>query len=101
MPLVLDTYAARLPELGAGERDAVVLLEGSGQRGGALSAVPYRGGVVEDRAPLCIALAIDASSSMRGSLFALAVQATRNVLESLGPQDRLAVGGFGEMEGAR
>ncbi len=96
MPIALDTCAARLPELDGGDRDAFVLMEVSGRRGapalGDVSPAPYRGGAVSDaRPPLCIALAIDASSSMRGARFALALQATRNVVDSLGPQDRLAV----------
>jgi Mg-chelatase subunit ChlD len=46
------------------------------------------------RAPLCMALAIDASSSMRGARFALAVQGVRDVIDALGPEDRFAVVAF-------
>lgn len=86
MPLGLVCHAARLPELGAGERDAFLLFDVSGRWAG-----PAYGPGTEARAPLCLAIAIDASSSMRGGRFALALQATRNVLASLGPQDRVAV----------
>jgi Ca-activated chloride channel family protein len=85
MGLTLDTHAARFPELGGGDRDVFVLLELSGGDRAQRARLP------EQRAPLCLALAIDASSSMRGARFALALQATRNVVASLGPLDRLAV----------
>lgn len=92
MTLVLESYAARFPELGGTDRDAFVLLDVGGRReerpaGYRESAPPAEG----QRPPLCLAIAIDASSSMRGPRFALALQATRNVVSSLGPQDRLAV----------
>lgn len=90
MTLSLDSHAARFPELGGSDRDVFVLLELSGdapQPGGGA----YRARLPEQRAPLCLAIAIDASSSMRGARFALALQATRNVVDSLGPLDRLAV----------
>lgn len=86
MPLELVCHAARLPELGAGERNAFLLFDVSGRWTG--PAVDPGAGA---RAPLCLAIAIDASSSMRGGRFALALQATRDVLASLGPQDRVAV----------
>ena len=86
MSLGLVCHAARLPELGAGERDAFLLFDITGR-----SPSPASGQGEEARAPLCLAIAIDASSSMRGGRFALALQATRNVLASLGPQDRVAV----------
>lgn len=87
MALRLSSYAARFPELGGSEQDAFVLLDVSGAEGeGAVARPP-----AEQRAPLCLALAIDASSSMRGARFALALQATRNVLASLSPRDRLSV----------
>jgi Ca-activated chloride channel family protein len=85
MPLLLDTHAARFPELGGSDRDVFVLLDlSSGDR-------VRRHRLPEQRAPLCLAIAIDASSSMRGTRFALALQATRDVVASLGPADRLAV----------
>lgn len=86
MALGLVCHAARLPELGAGERDAFLLFDVRGRWAG-----PAYGPGAEARAPLCLAIAIDASSSMRGGRFALALQATRDVLASLGPQDRVAV----------
>jgi len=86
MPIGLVCHAARLPELGAGARDAFLHFEVSGR-----GAAPSYGPGAEARAPLCLAIAIDASSSMRGGRFALALQATRDVLASLGPQDRVAV----------
>lgn len=86
MPLGLVCHSARLPELGTGERDAFLLFEVRGRPDGA-----GHGSAAEGRAPLCLAIAIDASSSMRGGRFALALQATRDVLASLGPQDRVAV----------
>lgn len=86
MPLGLVCHAARLPELGAPARDAFVLFDVTGAWAG-----PGYGPGTEARAPLCLAIAIDASSSMRGGRFALALQATRDVLASLGPQDRVAV----------
>ncbi|MDB4930255.1 MAG: von Willebrand factor type [Myxococcaceae bacterium] len=86
MSLGLVCHAARLPELGAGTRDAFLLFDVTGQ-----SAAPDHGPAAGERAPLCLAIAIDASSSMRGGRFALALQATRDVLASLGPQDRVAV----------
>jgi Mg-chelatase subunit ChlD len=90
MPLTLESHAARFPELGGTDRDVFVLLEVAGQRlDGVAPALQQR--AAEARAPLCLAIAIDASSSMRGTRFALALQATRNVLSSLGPHDRLAV----------
>jgi hypothetical protein len=85
MTLTLDSHAARFPELGGTDRDVFVLLELSGGEPHRRARLP------EQRAPLCLALAIDASSSMRGTRFALALQATRNVVASLGPLDRLAV----------
>lgn len=85
MGLTLESHAARLPELGGVDREVFVLLEVSGGRP---SSPPPPS---ESRAPLCLALAIDASSSMRGTRFALALQATRNVVASLGPRDRLAI----------
>lgn len=90
MPLTLDAHAARFPELGGSDRDVFVLLGVSG--GGDVTApreLVARG--PDARAPLCLAIALDASSSMRGPRFALAIQATRNVVASLGPHDRLAV----------
>jgi Mg-chelatase subunit ChlD len=92
MSLILESHAARLPELGGSERDAFVLFSVGGER--AYVATGYRSPdarVGETRAPLCLAIAIDASSSMRGARFALAIQATQNVIASLGPQDHLAV----------
>ncbi len=91
MPLSLESHAARFPELGGTDRDVFVLLEVSGAEP---PPAPYREAqprAHDTRAPLCLALAIDASSSMRGTRFALALQATRNVVASLGPHDRLAV----------
>ncbi|MFO0650382.1 MAG: VWA domain-containing protein [Polyangiales bacterium] len=89
MPLTLESHAARFPELGASERDVFVLLEVSGEAPS--GSREHHARASEMRAPLCLAIAIDASSSMRGTRFALALQATRNVLSSLGPHDRLAV----------
>lgn len=89
MTLSLDSHAARFPELGGSDRDVFVLLELAGDA--APQGDVYRGRRPEQRAPLCLAIAIDASSSMRGARFALALQATRNVVASLGPLDRLAV----------
>ncbi len=94
MPIALDTSAARLPELHASDSDAFVLLEVSGSHPtDEAGPSPYRspGTVAPDRAPLCLALAIDASSSMRGTRFALAIQAARHVMDSLGTADRMAV----------
>lgn len=85
MPLSLASYAARFPELGGSERDAYVLLEVFDDDGGQAPVAS------ELRSPLCLSLALDASSSMRGSRFALALQAARNVLSSLSPRDRFAV----------
>lgn len=87
MALALSSYAARFPELGGSDQDAFVLLDvyGAAEEGASGRAS------ADVRAPLCLALAIDASSSMRGARFALALQATRNVLASLSPRDRLAV----------
>jgi Mg-chelatase subunit ChlD len=83
----LHTWSARLPEVGTGPRHAFALLELAGEL--------ERDDVSQNaRAPLCMALAIDASSSMRGARFALAVQAARDVLEALGPDDRFAVIAF-------
>ena len=85
MALSLVPYAARFPELGAADRDAFVLID-------VVDASDDDGRPPSDqRAPLCLSLAIDASSSMRGARFALALQATRDVLASLSPRDRLAV----------
>ncbi len=86
MPLGLVCHAARLPELGTSAKEAFVLFDVTGTWAG-----PGYGPGAEARAPLCLAIAIDASSSMRGGRFALALQATRDVLASLGPQDRVAV----------
>lgn len=86
MPLGLVCHAARLPELGGAAKDAFLLFDVTGT----WSGQAYGPGG-EGRAPLCLAIAIDASSSMRGGRFALALQATRDVLASLGPQDRVAV----------
>ncbi|MBI5513120.1 MAG: VWA domain-containing protein [Deltaproteobacteria bacterium] len=93
MPLSVLVHTARLPELGGGPKDAFALFEVVGRRPEAPHGVPYREAqpAPELRAPLCLGLALDASSSMRGPRFALAVQATRNVVSALGPQDRLAV----------
>lgn len=91
MTLQLEAHAARFPELGGTDRDVFVLLDVFGRRLDA-EGNPVRPSMLPmQRAPLCLALAIDASSSMRGPRFALALQATRNVLSSLGPADRLAV----------
>jgi Mg-chelatase subunit ChlD len=85
--LQLHTFAARLPEVGTGPRHAFALVELAGELD--------RAEVSQNaRAPLCMALAIDASSSMRGARFALAVQAARDVLDALGPEDRFAVIAF-------
>ncbi len=100
VPLTLDTHLARLPELGTPPRHAFALFEVSARRGteAAQSAVlsddaPYRS--VEPagptRGPIFVALAIDASSSMRGQRFALAVQTARDLVDSLTPSDRVAV----------
>ncbi len=83
MPLALACHTARLPELVPGDRSAYASFE--------VSAGGSANSWADGRAPLCLALAIDASSSMRGARFALALQATRDVLASLGPQDRVAV----------
>ncbi len=98
MSIALDAYAARLPELGGTERDAFVLLDLHGSEGTAGAAGLSTGVATSpppklgpQRAPLCLALAIDASSSMRGGRFALALQAARDVVTSLGPTDRFAV----------
>lgn len=97
MPIALDAFAARLPELGGTERDAFVLLDLRGTDGpsnAALNVTAAAHGQPKlgaQRAPLCLALAIDASSSMRGGRFALALQAARDVVTSLGPNDRFAV----------
>ncbi|MEZ4391906.1 MAG: VWA domain-containing protein [Polyangiales bacterium] len=85
MTLSLASFAARFPELGASEREAYVLLEVFDDEG--REAPPAS----ELRAPLCLSLALDASSSMRGARFALALQAARDVLSSLSPRDRFAV----------
>lgn len=85
MTLSLASYAARFPELGGSDREAYVLLEVFDDEGGGPQPAS------ELRAPLCLSLALDASSSMRGARFALALQATRNVLSSLSPRDRFAV----------
>ncbi len=89
MTLHLESHAARFPELGGTGRDVFVLLELMGHKPDAQGVPSMR--LPLQRAPLCLAIAIDASSSMRGTRFALALQATRNVLSSLGPHDRLAV----------
>jgi Ca-activated chloride channel family protein len=93
VPLDVVALTAKLPELGGSPRDAFALLEVLGRRPDTPPGVPYRDApnTPEPRAPLCLGLALDASSSMRGPRFALAVQATRNVVGALGPQDRLAV----------
>jgi len=83
----LHTWSARLPEVGTGPRQAFALIELAGEF--------ERDELSQNvRAPLWMALAIDASSSMRGSRFALAVQAARDVLDALGPEDRFAVIAF-------
>lgn len=82
--LQLHTHAARLPEIGTSPRHAFALIE----IGGEMTASEL---AESTRAPLCMALAIDASSSMRGARFALAVQAARDVIDALGPEDRFAV----------
>jgi hypothetical protein len=87
MALSLNAYAARFPELGGSDQDAFVLLDVLDAAEEGASGRPS----ADVRAPLCLSLAIDASSSMRGARFALALQATRNVLASLSPRDRLAV----------
>lgn len=85
--LQLQTWTARLPEVGTGPRHAFALIELAGE----LDRSELE---QSQRAPLCMALAIDASSSMRGARFALAVQAARDVLDALGPDDRFAVIAF-------
>ena len=85
MALALETHAARLPELGGPPGEAWVLFEVRG------APEPDAEEVTVARAPLFLTLAIDASSSMRGPRFALALQATRQVIDTLGPSDRLAV----------
>lgn len=45
----------------------------------------------EERTPLCLSLVVDASSSMRGQRFAMALQAARDVVDSLRPADQLAL----------
>jgi Mg-chelatase subunit ChlD len=82
--LQLHTHAARIPEIGTSPRHAFALIEIAGEMTAAELAQ-------STRAPLCMALAIDASSSMRGARFALAVQAARDVIDALGPDDRFAV----------
>jgi Mg-chelatase subunit ChlD len=86
--LQLATFAARLPEIGTSPRHAFLQVDIVG-RGPALAQ-----GVTDARTPLCMALAIDASSSMRGGRFAMAVQAARDVLDALGSEDRFAVVSF-------
>ncbi|MBL8604047.1 MAG: VWA domain-containing protein [Myxococcales bacterium] len=95
MGLTLDAQVARFPELGGSERDVFVLVSVSGAPP-ALGlqttpgfASPLAG--APGRPPVVLALALDASSSMRGNRFALALQAARNVVGSLGPSDRFAV----------
>jgi Mg-chelatase subunit ChlD len=82
--LTLQSWVARLPELGTPPRHAFVLVELNGELDRDELARPMR-------APLCMTLAIDASSSMRGARFALAVQAARDVVDALSPEDRFAV----------
>ncbi len=88
--LQVATYAARLPEIGTSPRHAFLLVDVLGK------APPLADGQPQSqvRTPLCMALAIDASSSMRGGRFAMAVQAARDVLDALGPEDRFAVISF-------
>lgn len=85
--LQLHTWTARLPEVGTSPRHAFALIELSGE----LERDERSQSV---RTPLCMALAIDASSSMRGAPFALAVQAARDVIDALEPNDRFAVIAF-------
>lgn len=96
MPLTLEAFAARLPELGTPSRHAFLLLEVAGRRDVPVIRHTDQAPVCTDsgretRAPLCIALALDASSSMRGPRFALAVQAARDLIDSLHPEDRVAL----------
>ena len=99
MPLTLDTHLARIPELGTPSRHAFALFEVSAQRAGISPATrladdaPYRDADPDPnaRSPIFVALAIDASSSMRGPRFALAVQTARDLVDSLAPADRVAV----------
>lgn len=90
MTLEIETHLARLPELGGSERDCFALLEVRAQQPAGSDRVA-QSDVLPERAPLCLAIAIDASSSMRGPRFALALQATRDVIASLSSFDRLAV----------
>ncbi|MDP3274414.1 MAG: VWA domain-containing protein [Deltaproteobacteria bacterium] len=82
--LTVEAFVARIPEIGTSPRHAFVLFE----LGGTLDTAAVADNA---RAPLCMALAIDASSSMAGERFALAVQAARDVIDALGPDDRFAV----------
>ncbi len=89
MGLSLDTAVARFPELGGSAQDVFALVEVAGLVSSRQTSPGYAPGPA--RPPLCLALCIDASSSMRGPRFALALQAARNVVHSLGPDDRFAV----------
>lgn len=89
MPLTLETHVAALPELGEPGDTVWVLFVVQGQReptGPTTSAQ-----TLTPRAPLRLALALDASSSMRGARFALALEATRKIVDSLTATDRLVV----------
>ena len=105
MPLTLDAHIARIPELGTPPRHAFALFEVGAARARPASALPRLSDgdppadeprAPSDRAPVFLALAIDASSSMRGPRFALAVQAARDLVDSLSPADRVAVVTFAQ-----
>jgi len=93
--LVLEGFAARLPELGIAPTSGFLLLQIAGRSDPATDGVPYRDAGAAPREPtrnpLCLAFAIDASSSMRGTRFALALQAARDLVDSLRSDDRLAI----------
>lgn len=86
--LQVQSFVARLPEIGTSPRHAFLLVDVIGR-----PSAPTDG-QAQARTPLCMTLAIDASSSMRGGRFAMAVQAARDVLDALGPEDRFAVISF-------
>jgi len=89
MALTLDTAVARFPELGGSAQDIFALVQVGAVASSRQTLVGHGAGVA--RRPLCLALCLDASSSMRGPRFALALQAARDVVHSLGPDDRFAV----------
>jgi Ca-activated chloride channel family protein len=102
VPLTLDSHLARIPELGTQPRHAFALFEIGASRQSdekPLSDIDRSADEAarpNTRAPIFLALAIDASSSMRGPRFALAVQAARDLVDSLTPADRVAVVTFAQ-----